>query len=83
MVPCSSFTQSHQTAPQLVVAGRLQFDKEIKMSTMKHLVDLQQAVIQLHEIARMVERDIGKGELSESLRENADTLSALIRYSVI
>ncbi len=72
-----------QTVQVLAVVVLLQFDKETKMSTMKHLVDLQQAVIQLHEIARMVERDIGKGELSESLRENADTLSALIRYSVI
>lgn len=50
---------------------------------MKRLVDLQQAVVQLHEIARQVEAEIGKGQLSEDLRENADTLSALIRYSVI
>lgn len=53
------------------------------MSEMKRLVDLQEAVIQLHDIARQIEAEVGKGRLSEDIRENADTLSALIRYSVI
>ena len=50
---------------------------------MKELKDLSEAVVTLHNIARMVERDIGPGELSRQLREDADTLSALIRYSVV
>ena len=53
------------------------------MSTMKKLVDLQDAVKQLHDIALMVEHNIGPGELSHSLRENADTIAAYIRYSVV
>ena len=53
------------------------------MSEMKKLVDLQDAVKQLHDIAIMVERNIGPGELSHSLRENADTLAAYIRYSIV
>lgn len=50
---------------------------------MKKLLDLQDAVIQLHNIARLVERDIGVGELSHEIRDAADTISAYIRYTVI
>lgn len=50
---------------------------------MKKLIDLQDAVKQLHDIAIMVERNIGPGELSHSLRENADTIAAYIRYSIV
>lgn len=53
------------------------------MSEMKKLVDLQDAIIQLHNIARLVERDIGPGELSHQIRDAADTIAAYIRYSVV
>ena len=45
--------------------------------------ELEQAIIELHNIARLVERDIGPGELSHQIRDAADTLSTLIRYSII
>ena len=35
------------------------------------------AVIRLHEIARMVEMEIGSGKLSEDIRNCADRLHAL------
>ena len=36
-------------------------------------------VIQLHEIARQIEKEIGKGQLSDDLRRVADTLNELIK----
>ncbi len=38
-----------------------------------------QAVIDLHRIAGMVEENIGKGQLSEDIRNCADRLHALTR----
>lgn len=49
----------------------------------KDLSEMEQAVIDLHHIARLVERDIGVGELSHQIRDAADTLTTLIRYSII
>lgn len=40
---------------------------------------LDERVIQLHDIARQVEQEIGSGTLSESLRKSADTLRNLIK----
>lgn len=40
---------------------------------------LDERVIQLHDIARQVEQEIGPGTLSESLRKSADTLRNLIK----
>jgi hypothetical protein len=40
---------------------------------------LVDAVIQLHDIARLVEQEIGAGSLSDSLRFNADQLH---QYSI-
>lgn len=42
--------------------------------------DLTQAVVDLHNIARLIERDIGTGELSHQIRDAADTLVSLMRY---
>ena len=42
------------------------------------MADLDQAVMQLHEIARQVEREIGTGQLSEDIRKCADRLNVLI-----
>ena len=39
---------------------------------------LSDAVIQLHDIARKVEQEIGTGKLSEDIRECADRLNVLI-----
>lgn len=35
---------------------------------------LVDAVIQLHDIARLVEAEVGEGELSQSIRNSADQL---------
>lgn len=43
------------------------------------MMNLQERVIQLHDIARQIEQEIGKGSLSESVRENADRLHYLIK----
>ena len=43
---------------------------------------LAQAVIDLHDIARLVEQQLGKGALSEDLRKCADRLHALIKIHV-
>jgi len=40
---------------------------------------LVDAVIQLHEIARLVEQEMGSGELSQSIRYDADQLH---QYSI-
>lgn len=39
---------------------------------------LLDAVIRLHEIARLVEQEIGVGQLSEDIRSTADRLNTLI-----
>lgn len=38
---------------------------------------MAEAVIRLHEIARMVETEIGSGKLSEDIRNCADRLNTL------
>jgi len=40
---------------------------------------LNQAVIHLHDIARLIETDIGSGQLSEDVRECADRLHSLLQ----
>lgn len=44
---------------------------------------LDDAVIQIHEIARLVEKEIGRGQLSDDLRDCADRLHRLVRYDYI
>ena len=44
---------------------------------------LDEAVIQLHNIARLVEKEIGLGLLSEDIRDCADRLHKLVRYDYI
>ena len=39
--------------------------------------DLEDAIIQLHTIARTIEREIGFGELSRDIRKCADRLNVL------
>lgn len=40
---------------------------------------LHEAVIQLHDIARTVESDIGSGQLSQDIRDAADRLHMLLK----
>lgn len=40
-------------------------------------IELVDAVIQLHDIARLVEAEIGHGKLSEDIRDVADRLHVL------
>ena len=42
-------------------------------------MELKDKIIQLHDIARAVEQEIGKGQLSEDIRQAADRLSALLK----
>lgn len=44
---------------------------------------LDEAVIQLHNIARTIEQEIGRGLLSEDIRDCADRLHRLVRYDYI
>lgn len=41
-------------------------------------VELEYAVIRLHDIARLIEQEIGFGELSSDLRKAADRLNDLL-----
>jgi hypothetical protein len=40
--------------------------------------NLNDAIIQLHDIARVVEQEIGKGQLSDDIRKCADRLQVLL-----
>ena len=40
---------------------------------------LDQVVIKLHDLARIVEREVGVGQLSEDMRKSADRLSELLK----
>lgn len=40
---------------------------------------LQQSVIELHDIARLIEQEIGTGQLSSDLRDCAERLAMLIK----
>ena len=46
---------------------------------MKDYHGLDMAVLDLHNIARLIESDIGRGKLSEDIRNTADRLHALIK----
>ncbi len=45
-------------------------------------VRLIDAIIKLHEAARVVEQDIGKGPLSEEIRKCADRLNDMLRAEI-
>lgn len=42
-------------------------------------MDLNAAVILLHDIARSIEQQIGQGQLSEDIRNSADRLNTLLK----
>ena len=41
-------------------------------------MELQERIIQLHDIARAVEQEIGTGQLSEDIRKAADRLHEVL-----
>ena len=41
---------------------------------------LDEAVIELHNVARLVEKEIGKGLLAQDIRNCADRLHQLVKY---
>lgn len=43
---------------------------------------LQQSVIDMHDIARLIEQQIGQGQLSADLRNCADRLAMLLKIDV-
>ena len=43
------------------------------------MTTLDQRVIELHDIARQIEREVGAGTLSENIRKSADKLSKLLK----
>jgi hypothetical protein len=42
-------------------------------------MSLDEAIIQLHDVARTVEQQIGTGQLSEDIRNCADRLNTVIK----
>lgn len=44
---------------------------------------LEEAVIQLHNVARLLEQEVGRGQLSDDIRDCADRLHKLVRYDYI
>ena len=52
--------------------------EETKVNELE-LAMLDQDVIELHNIARRVEKNIGQGQLSDDLRHLADKLSSLLK----
>ena len=49
---------------------------------MNETFQLHEAVIQLHDIARLVEQEIGAGQLSQDIRDAADCLHMLTKIKV-
>jgi hypothetical protein len=45
-------------------------------------INLSDIVIQLHDIARMIEQEIGQGNLSDDVRNCANRVNALIKQQV-
>ena len=44
---------------------------------------LNDAVIQIHNIARLVEKEVGRGQLSDDIRDCADRLHKLVHYDYV
>jgi len=42
-------------------------------------MELKDEIIKLHDIARKIEQEIGKGQLSEDIRKSADKLNELLK----
>jgi hypothetical protein len=44
--------------------------------------ELEDKIIQLHDIARIVEQQVGQGTLSEDIRKAADRLSEIVNATL-
>jgi hypothetical protein len=44
---------------------------------------LDEAIIQLHDVARTVEKQIGTGQLSDDIRNCADRLNTLVKKEMV
>jgi hypothetical protein len=44
--------------------------------------ELEDKIIQLHDIARIVEQQVGRGQLSEDIRKTADRLSEIVNATL-
>jgi hypothetical protein len=44
--------------------------------------ELEDKIIQLHDIARIVEQQVGQGPLSEDIRKAADRLSEIVNATL-
>lgn len=65
---------------QIVLLERMERTMQDEINELE-LVTLQDDVIQLHNVARHIEQTIGKGQLSDDLRNLADKLSEFVnRY---
>jgi hypothetical protein len=42
-------------------------------------MELKDEIIKLHDIARKIEQEVGKGQLSEDIRKSADRLNELLK----
>ena len=42
-------------------------------------MELKDEIIKLHDTARKIEQEIGKGQLSEDIRKSADRLNELLK----
>jgi uncharacterized protein YpuA (DUF1002 family) len=62
----------------LVLMERTMQDETKQVSEIE-LAMLDQDVIELHNIARRIEKNIGQGQLSDDLRHVADRLNALLK----
>ena len=46
------------------------------------MISLDDRVVQLHEIARQIEREVGVGQLSDDIRDIAERLNNLLRAEI-
>jgi hypothetical protein len=53
------------------------------MTEQERQAKFEQAVMDLHSVARLVESTVGKGLLSEDIRDCADRLHKLTKYDYI
>ena len=60
----------------LIVYGAANFQRQ------RMYEQLQQSVIDIHDIARLIEQQIGEGQLSADLRDCADRLAMLLKIDV-
>jgi hypothetical protein len=53
------------------------------MRTEQENDELRDAVIKLHDVARLLEKTVGRGQLSDDIRDCANRLHTLVQYNYI